>query len=200
MIDTIIFDFGDIFIDLDKAACSREFAAIGLTEMDGEIEELNHRFEVGEIDELAFLEGFQKKIPHADILEIRKAWNALIGDFPLHRLEFLQMLSGKYRLFLLTNTDSIHIDRFEHKVGMTFARDFYQCFEKVYYSYEMGMRKPDPKLFETIMSRHGLDPEKTLFVDDKKENTDSAAALGLRTWNLQPGQEDVSELFNKKFL
>ncbi len=200
MIDTIIFDFGDIFIDLDKAACSREFAALGLTDMDHELEELNHRFEVGAIDELAFLEGFQKKIPQADILDIRKAWNALIGDFPLHRLEFLQMLTGRYRLFLLTNTDSIHIDRFEHKVGMTFARDFYQCFEKVYYSYEMGMRKPDPKLFETIIARHGLDPEKTLFVDDKKENTDSAAALGLRIWNLQPGTEDVSELFNKKFI
>ncbi len=199
MIETIIFDFGDIFIDLDKDACSREFASLGLTHMNGEIEKLNHRFEVGEIDELAFLEGFQKQIPHADILDIRKAWNALVGDFPLRRLEFLQMLTGQYRLFLLTNTDSIHIDRFEHKVGMTFARDFYQCFEKVYYSYEMGLRKPDPKLFETIIGRHGLDPAKTLFVDDKKENTDSAASLGLRVWNLIPGQEDVCDLFSKKF-
>ena len=200
MIDTIIFDFGDIFIDLDKAACSREFTALGLKEFDPGLETLNHRFEIGEIDELAFLEGFRQRIPEVGILDIRKAWNALIGDFPLHRLEFLQMLAGRYRLFLLTNTDSIHIDRFEHKVGMTFARDFYQCFEKVYYSFEMGMRKPDPKLFETIISRHGLDPAKTLFVDDRKENTDSASALGLRTWNLKPGEEDVTELFSKKIV
>ena len=161
---------------------------------------MNDLFERGKITELQFIESFQKYIPEADMLDIRKAWNSVIGEFPLYRLEFLQMLSTKYRLFLLTNTDAIHISRFEHMAGISFFSDFYQCFEKVYYSFEMGMRKPEPEIFNYILKKHDLSPKRTLFVDDKKENTDAAAALGIQVWNLNVGQEDVVDLFEKKIL
>lgn len=200
MINTIIFDFGDIFINLEKEKAVEAFKELGLPGPNEELLLMNDRFEKGQISELEFIAGFQKFIPHADLLEIRKAWNAVIGEFPLYRLEFLQMLARKYRLFLLTNTDSIHISRFEHMVGMSFFSDFYQCFEKVYYSYEMGMRKPDPAIFSYILHKHDLSPKRTLFVDDKKENTDAAASLGIQVWNLQVGQEDVVDLFEKKIL
>lgn len=200
MINTIIFDFGDIFINLEKEKAVEEFKKLGLNGPNQELLEMNDQFEKGKISEVEFIQSFQKFIPEADLLEIRKAWNSVIGDFPLYRLEFLQMLSRKYRLFLLTNTDSIHINRFEHMVGMSFFSDFYQCFEKVYYSYEMGMRKPDPSIFSYILNKHDLSPKRTLFVDDKKENTDAAASLGIHVWNLQVGQEDVVDLFEKKIL
>jgi glucose-1-phosphatase len=82
---------------------------------------------------------------------------------------------------------------------MSFASDFYRCFEKVYYSHEMGMRKPEEAIFNFILKKHDLSPRRTLFVDDKKENTDAAAALGINVWNLQP-DEDVVNLFEKKFM
>ena len=145
MINAIIFDFGDIFVNLNKQAEIDEFKKLGLDGPNEELIQLNDSFERGKISELEFIQGFQKYIPNADVHDIRKAWNSIIGEFPLYRLEFLQMLAGKYRLFLLTNTDAIHISRFEHMVGISFFSDFYQCFEKVYYSYEMGMRKPQPE-------------------------------------------------------
>ena len=200
MINTIIFDFGDVFINLNKETSIEEFKKLGL---DGPNEDLlaqNDLFEKGKITELQFIETFQKYIPHAGVEDIRKAWNSLIGDFPLYRLEFLQLLSTKYRLFLLTNTDSIHIDYFEHKAGMSFYSDFYRCFEKIYYSYEMGMRKPQPETFNSIIKKHDLSPKRTLFVDDKKAKTDVAEELGLHVWNLQVGEEDVVDLFSKKEL
>ena len=200
MINTIIFDFGDIFIDLEKEKSIEEFKKLGLDDPNEELIAQNDLFEKGKISELEFIQSFQKFIPNASIEEIIKAWNSLIGDFPLHRLEFLQMLSNKYRLFLLTNTDSIHISRFEHKVGMSFYTDFYRCFEKVYYSYEMGMRKPQPEIFTTILHKHDLSPKRTLFIDDKKDNTDVAESLGLHVWNLQVGTEDVVNLFDQKHL
>lgn len=200
MINTIIFDFGDIFINLEKQASIDEFKKLGLDGPNEELLEMNDLFEKGKITELQFIETFQKYIPNADVHDIRKAWNAVIGEFPLYRLEFLQMLSHKYRLFLLTNTDSIHISRFEHKVGVSFFSDFYQCFEKVYYSYEMGMRKPSPEIFNYIINKHDLSPKRTLFVDDKKENTDAAESLGINVWNLEVGKEDVVDLFEKKIL
>ena len=200
MINAIIFDFGDIFINLEKEKSIEEFKKLGLNGPNEELIAKNDLFEKGQITELQFIESFQKFIPNASLEEIIKAWNSIIGDFPLYRLEFLQMLSTRYRLFLLTNTDSIHINRFEHKVGMSFYTDFYRCFEKVYYSYEMGMRKPQPEIFTTILNKHDLSPKRTLFVDDKKENTDAAEALGIQVWNLQVGQEDVVNLFDQKHL
>jgi putative hydrolase of the HAD superfamily len=149
---------------------------------------------------LEFITSFHKFIPNASIEEIRTAWNTIIGEFHLYRLEFLQLLSHKYRLFLLTNTDEIHISKFEHNVGVSFFSDFYQCFEKVYYSYEMGMRKPDSEIFNHILKKHDLSPKRTLFVDDKKENTDAASALGIQVWTLKVGEEDVVDLFEKQFL
>ena len=200
MINTIIFDFGDVFVNLDKDGSIEEFKKLGLDGPNEELIEKNDLFEKGQISELEFIKSFQKFIPNATIDDIRKAWNKVIDEFPLYRLEFLQMLAGKYRMFLLTNTDEIHISHFEHKVGQSFSSDFYQCFEKVYYSYEMGLRKPDIEIFNRILHKHDLSPKRTLYIDDKKENTDAAASLGIQVWNLQVGQEDVVDLFEKKIL
>ncbi len=199
MINTIIFDFGDVLIDLEKERSINEFKKLGLDGPNPELLKYNEDFELGRITENQFLEGFKKTLPNASIDEIKAAWNSLIGDFPLYRLEFLQLLSTKYRLFLLTNTDIIHMEHFESQVGMSFASDFYRCFKKVYYSHEMGMRKPDEAIFNFILKKHDLSPRRTLFVDDKKENTDAAAALGINVWHLQP-DEDVVNLFEKKFM
>lgn len=200
MINTIIFDFGDIFINLEKENQVEAFKKLGLSAPNDELIAMNDLFEKGKINELEFIQSFHKFIPDASLNQIRDAWNTIIGEFPLYRLEFLQLLSHKYRLFLLTNTDEIHISKFEHKVGISFFSDFYQCFDKVFYSYEMGMRKPDPAIFTTIMNKYDLSPKRTLFVDDKKVNTDAAESLGLHVWNLQVGKEDVVDLFKQKHL
>lgn len=200
MINTIIFDFGDIFINLDKKATIDGLKNLGLKEWNEDLNHLNIQFEKGNISRDEFLAGFQKQLPNASIEEILEAWNAILTDFPLYRLEFLQMLSKKYRLFLLSNTDSIHINTFEQRVGTSFYSDFYQCFEKVYFSFEMGMRKPDSEIYLTLLNRHELQAKRTLFIDDKKENTDAAQALGIHVWNLQVGKEDVVDLFEKDIL
>jgi FMN phosphatase YigB (HAD superfamily) len=200
MINTIIFDFGDIFINLDKNATMDGLKKLGLSEWNDDLDHLNVQFEMGEISREKFLLGIQKHIPNASIKEILVAWNAILLDFPLYRLEFLQMLSKKYRLFLLSNTDAIHIETFEHKAGVSFYSDFYQCFEKVYFSFEVGIRKPSPEIFNYIINNHELSPKRTLFIDDKKENTDAAQKLGLEVWHLKVGKEDIVDLFDKKII
>jgi glucose-1-phosphatase len=200
MITTIIFDFGDIFINLDKQATLDGLKKLGVSEWNDDLNQLNVSFEKGQISRENFLFGIQKHTSNASIDEITTAWNAVLLDFPLKRLEFLQKLSKKYRLFLLSNTDSIHIETFERENGVSFYSDFYQCFEKVYFSFEMGMRKPDVEIYNYLLSQHNLIPKHTLFVDDKKENTDAAASLGIHVWNLQVGKEDVVDLFSRKEL
>ncbi|MDI9311676.1 MAG: HAD family phosphatase [Limnohabitans sp.] len=200
MINTIIFDFGDVFINLDKNASVEALMQLGLESWNEDIDLINQKFEKGKMTEVQFMIEMKKLMPNASIEDIRLAWNAVLLDFPLNRLEFLQKLSLRYKLFLLSNTDEIHIAKFEHKVGATFAREFYQCFEKVYYSFEIGYRKPEIEAFNYILKKHDINPKRVLFVDDKKENTDIAASLGMHTWNLQVGKEDVVDLFSKKEL
>jgi glucose-1-phosphatase len=200
MINAIIFDFGDVFINLDKQATQDGLLKLGMSEWNEDLNQLNLQYEVGAITKEDFLSGIQKHTNNASIEDIQKAWNAILADFPLYRLEFLQMLSQKYRLFLLSNTDAIHITTFEQKTGESFYSDFYQCFEKVYFSFEIGMRKPNPEIYNFVLHEHGLQAKQTLFVDDKKENTDAAAALGIQVWNLQVGKEDVVDLFEKNII
>ncbi len=197
MITTIIFDFGDIFINLRQDLVKASFQKFGLEEWDLELLGANHAFEKGKIAEDDFLSALQKRMKHTPKDEIRKAWNSMLGDFPEYRLEFLETLSKKYRLFLLSNTDAIHIHHFETREHAEFISRFRGCFEEICFSFRLSMRKPDLEIFEYMISRYQLDPAEILFVDDRKDNTDAAARLGLKTWQLLVGKEDVVDLFKK---
>lgn len=197
MIDAIIFDFGNVFIDIDRKKTKKAFVDLGIPKWTVELEYSNQLYQIGKIEELEFMTTIQKYIPHIDILTIRETWNIQVGDFPLERLEFLQLIASQYKVFLLSNADKTHIDRFEHKFGISFARDFYNCFEKVYFSFEFGFKKPDTKAFQFILNNHNLIPKKTLFVDDTKKNIEGAKIAGLQTYHLNTPNEDVTELLDK---
>jgi putative hydrolase of the HAD superfamily len=201
MIDTIIFDFGDIFINLNKQATIDGLQSLGFTDQDApHVTLLNEQFETGSISKEEFIRGLQTLVPTADRTAILTAWTAVLLDFPKESLQFIQELSKKYRLFLLSNTDAIHIATFEERNGTEFYTAFYNCFEKVYFSFDMGLRKPNPAIYQQLLDNHNLVPCKTLFVDDKQENTDAAYALGIQVWNLQVGKEDVVSLYAKNKL
>ncbi|MBF01504.1 HAD-IA family hydrolase [Flavobacterium coralii] len=200
MVNTIVFDFGDVFINKNSKAKDEALASLGLTEWNEDLEELEKQLETGVISAKEFLKGLQPYTDNASLEAIKEAWNAGIENFPLYRLEFLQKLATSYRLFLLSNTDPIHIEKFEHDSGASFYSDFYQCFEKVYFSHEIGIRKPDEGAYNYLINNHDIQPKRTLLVDDKKFNTDAAEALGFKVWRLQKGSEDVTELFDKKII
>jgi len=196
-IDTILFDFGDVFINLDKQATPLALKKLGLIEWTLEIDLLNFNFEKGLISKSDFLINLNKLVPNANQNQILEAWNSVLLDFPMYRLEFLQKLSKEYKLFLLSNTDSIHINHFRERNGEEFYNCFYNCFEKVYFSYDLGMRKPDEAIFQFVITENNLIPEKTLFVDDNIDNIEGAKKTGLQVWHLQKGKEDVVALKQK---
>jgi len=197
MIEAIIFDFGDVFINLDKQATPLALKKLGLIEWSSHIDTLNFNFEKGLISRADFLIGLNQSVPGATPQEVLDAWNAVLLDFPFYRLEFLEKLSKKYPLFLLSNTDSIHINHFKETNGDTFYNRFYNCFQKVYFSYDLGQRKPELEIYNYVINENKLNPEKTLFVDDNLDNIVGAQKTGLQVWHLQKGKEDVIELFKK---
>ena len=198
MIRNIIFDFGDIFINLDKIGLHNSLQSLGIKEWNAELNSLNETYEKGACSEVDFLTEIQKYVPEKSIAEVAASWCTILADFPEYRLEFLENLAQKnFRLFLLSNTDAIHIAHFRKTVGEAFYQRFYTSFEKVYFSFEMGLRKPQPEIYTQLLTENNLTASETLFVDDKKENTDAAEQLGIQVWNLQVGQEDVVDLFDK---
>ncbi|WP_405568060.1 HAD family hydrolase [Polaribacter sp. Asnod6-C07] len=198
MIKNIIFDFGDIFINLDKEGTYKAMAALGVTNITPEMIEVYHQYEKGLMTTEDFINFYYNKFK-INKTDLVAAWNAVLLDFPQRRLDFLKELaaSKKYRLFLLSNTNELHIQSVIDTVGETFFNEFKDCFEQFYLSHEIHFRKPDSEIYEFVLNENNLIAEETLFVDDLKENTDSANTLGIQTWNLTPKQEDVTELFSK---
>ncbi|MEM9076562.1 MAG: HAD family phosphatase [Bacteroidota bacterium] len=196
MIKNIILDFGDIFINLDKPATARAMQPFGFEEITPELDVLFKTYEKGNISSEAFLNSVAKVFPTASKTDLIHAWNAILLNFPLHRLDFVEELSREkaYRLFLLSNTNDIHIEFVKQQMGKEDYNRFKSAFEVFYLSYEMGMRKPDTEIFQFVLQENNLKASETLFVDDTKENTDAASTLGIVTWNLKVGEEDITQL------
>ena len=199
MIKNIIFDFGDVFINLDKEATSRMLIKHGFAGITPELMELFKAYETGNISTDLFVEKAGTWVPGANPDQLRAAWNAILLDFPEYRLDFLHHLSveGRYRLFLLSNTNELHLARVMDKMGEERYRKFLNCFERCYFSHEVRMRKPDAEIFEYILNQQRLLAEETFFIDDTQEHILSAAKLGINTWHLNVGEEDIVALKSK---
>ena len=199
MIKTIIFDFGDVFINLDKAGAMKN--ALSLFELDVFPEELisiNCLYEQGLIETQEFLDFYLDNFPKQSKDDILNAWNFILKDFPKDRLEFLKKLASSkdYKLILLSNTNELHINWVIDKVN--FYDEFKSCFDKFYLSHEIHLRKPDPGIFKFVMNENKIIANETLFIDDTLENIQMASQLGLNTWHINEVSEDVSELFTIK--
>ncbi len=201
MIKNIIFDFGDIFINLDKEATLKALAKFGIHEIGKESMKVAYRYEEGKISTEDFVAFFsrQLKITKKDLIV---AWNAILLDFPKDRLAFLKKLaeSKKYCLFLLSNTNDLHISWIQNDWGEELYNEFKDCFEQFYLSHEINFRKPNTEIYQFVLNENKLKAEETFFIDDTKENTDAAERLGIKTWNLIPGKEDVVDLQTQKEL
>ncbi|MCB0461098.1 MAG: HAD family phosphatase [Flavobacteriaceae bacterium] len=201
MVKTIIFDFGDVFINLDKPAIKRELFKLGVPEtISLDMYHIASEYEKGLISTESFVFHFNEKFPNIASQDFIKAWNSIILDFPEHRLEFIETLSktNKYQLILLSNTNDLHIEQVIENMSLPRYERFKNCFNKFYLSQEIHLSKPSSSIYEFVLHENNLQPEECLFIDDVKENTEAAAKLGINTWNLTPGKEDITQLFTIK--
>ncbi|MCB0439057.1 MAG: HAD family phosphatase [Mangrovimonas sp.] len=197
MIKTIIFDFGDVFINLDKSATEKGLKSLGLSKFSKEMTSMNQVYEMGLISSHTFLEYYLEQVPKSNAQDLIDSWNSILLDFPLHRLEFLKQLKedNRFQLILLSNTNELHIDSV--KKNLSFYEEFKACFDKFYLSHEIGFRKPEAAIYDYILCENKLLAGECFFIDDTKENTESASKLGLQTWNINPLKDDITELFTK---
>ena len=194
-ISTVIFDLGGVIINLDNQITENAFAAMGAKDFrkyfgHGFAASFFRDYEVGKLTDLEFVHALRRLI-EVDVADdvIISAWNALLLDFPPERIRLLESLKKKYRLFLFSNTNSLHLDALREIYRQTFASgNLEDHFEKAYYSHILRLRKPDRAAFEYIVRENQLDPQATLFVDDALINVEGANAAGLKGYFLEPGK------------
>ena len=195
MIKTIIFDFGDVFINLDKPATFRELKKLNIEAVPENILQINKKYEMGLVSTESFIASYIDNFSSLTPKRMTAAWNSILMDFPKYRFQFIKKLSEEknYQLVLLSNTNEIHIDWIKEKVP--FFAEFKSYFDAFYLSHEINLRKPNLDIFGFVLNKHQLKAEECLFIDDTLENTKAAEKLGIHVWNLEPTREDVIDLF-----
>ena len=196
-IKTIIFDLGAVLLNIDYQKTIDEFEKLGVTKSNSFYSKktqitIFNQLECGKITEKNFVKEIQKYCNNANYNEIIFAWNALLLDLPQKRVKFLKSVKQLYNIFLLSNTNSIHISEFRNQIGEVRYLDFYNTFNKVYYSYEIGLRKPNKEAFQIILNENNLNPKEVFFIDDSPQHIEGAKKLGIQTHHLQDNEEIIA--------
>lgn len=199
MTKNIIFDFGNVFINLDLEGAMHE--ALNVFKIDSFSEEMlafNSFYEQGLITTDEFLGFYLDNFPSLSKENILDSWNYMLKDFPRHRFDFIKQLqkNSKHKLILLSNTNEIHINWIEKNIS--FYNDFKNCFDAFYLSHEIHLRKPNSDIFEFVLQENNMTAADSLFIDDNIDNILTAKKLGFNTWNIDPKNEDISNLFQIK--
>jgi putative hydrolase of the HAD superfamily len=201
----IILDFGGVILNLDYKKTEQAFIDLGIADFASRYSQLKQteifdRLETGLANRADFIKEL-KAITGEAITDqqIIMAWNAMLLDIPLRRLQILQQLQLHFDMFLLSNTNEIHEEAFNEILRSQCGfKSMGVFFDKVYYSHRVGMRKPDKEIFQLILDQNSLNPEKTLFIDDSPQHIEGAKALGIQTIFLEPGMTIEDHIFKPK--
>ena len=192
-IKNIIFDLGGVILNIDIKRTENALRELGINDLSQYLKQSRmisffKEYEAGKIDDAAFIGAIQSlsEKPMAEEAVIN-AWNALLLDFPQERLDLLQALKKKYRLFLLSNTNAIHHKQFQQQLYLQTGYYLEDIFEKTYYSHTIGLCKPDVAAFQWVINENKLNPVETLFVDDTEANMAGAKEAGLEFFHIVPG-------------
>lgn len=204
-IKNIIFDLGGVILNIDYKRPQEEFKKLGIKDVETLYSKQNQvelfdLLETGKISEQDFIDKIKEKsdLPISDA-DIINAWNSILLEFPLRRLQILQQLQLHNNIFLLSNTNIIHEKAFNEMLKI-------QCgfpslalfFDKVYLSHRVGLRKPDPKIFELVLSENNLLANETLFIDDSIQHIETANKLGIQTIHVKDGMTMENDIFRPK--
>ncbi len=202
-IRNIIFDLGGVIINLSYQKTIDEFVKLGYT---------NFHQLFTQAQQIDLFDGLEKGLiaPNEFRSQLRKlsaqsvsdqqidfAWNAMLLDFPQHRLNLLSQVKQHYRIFLLSNTNAIHFEAYNLLLRENFGiNNLSGYFQREYYSHLVKMRKPDAEVFEHILSENDLIANETLFIDDSIQHVEGAKKLGILAYHLNiPQGEAIEKLF-----
>jgi riboflavin kinase/FMN adenylyltransferase len=197
-IKNILFDFGGVLVDLKPQACLDAFAALGIPQVSEYLTPYGHKGPFGKIENGDIsLEQFREELRGIFKVQLKdeqidEAWAAFLLHIPLNKMKMVHELAKKYRVFLLSNTNPIHIRKLQEFEQNGFPLK--ECFEKLYLSYQIGLSKPGKEIYEYVLRDGGMSAEETLLVDDGPANCKMAVELGMQAYQPKPYEDFSDEL------
>ncbi len=192
-VENVIFDLGGVLLDIDYNLTRVAFEKLGVAHFDemysqANADKLFQKLETGVVTEDEFYNHLNQSTGlHLSPKEIREAWNAMLLSFREESLDFLGQISKSYKIYLLSNTNKIHFTSFYEIYNQKERKkSFEQYFINAFYSFEIGLRKPDVDCYEWVLKELEIEPQKTLFIDDSVKNIEGANRVGLQTVLLTP--------------
>jgi len=204
-IKNILFDLGGVLYHIDYALTKKAFETLGVDDFDSHYSQqkqnkLFDKLETGKVSPKTFVSEMQKILPEQSEEKIIQAWNAMLIGFTEENLNLLDSLSKNYSLYLLSNTNAIHIDRINTELKEQFGKPSLDVFfKKTYLSHEIGRRKPDIETFRWLLKDAAIKAQETLFIDDSIQHVASASHAGIKT-ALWPSNKPIKGFFPDKAL
>ena len=204
--ENIIFDLGNVIIDIDFSLTFEALAKLSDGYSAEEIAEIMTDQQIWLNYEKGFLkDGEFRKVLRSNLLlqahdsELDNAFCALLLPIDPNRIALIKRLAKKHRLFILSNTNHIHFKRVEKMIieatGIDIIED--ELIECAFLSYEMGMVKPDKEIYQQLLEEAMILPKETLFLDDMLPNLKAAEKLGIKTKQIIPNQFIILDYFKK---
>jgi glucose-1-phosphatase len=174
----IVFDLGQVLVSFDYKhfvdKVNKHQSGLGeqFIEKYKDNYAIHRDFEKGKISEKDFIANMLEYLHHKiDEETFCKYWSDIFS-FNNNVIDLLPELKKKYKLYLLSNTNSIH-----KKYGYQ-NYEFLKMFDKLFLSHEVGFIKPEEKIYRTIEKVSGFPSEEHLFIDDILEYVEAAKQLG----------------------
>ena len=204
-IKNILFDLGGVLYHIDYNLTIKAFEKLGIDNFHKHFSQqqqnnLFDRLETGRVSSEEFISEMKVLLPKCSDKQIIDAWNALLLEIPQENIQLLEKLSKKYKLYLLSNTNSIHIERINEQLYKKYNfKNLNPLFDTVFLSHEIGMRKPNTDTFEYVLDEAGINANETLFIEDSIQHIESANNVGIQT-RLLESNKPLSGLFPDKAL
>lgn len=189
-IKALIFDLGGVLINLDYGKTAHAFEELGVKDFSdlysqASQTELFSDFETGKISAQRFINELLIYLPKGTSPnKVVRAWNEMILDVPLKSIKLLENLNKIYPVILLSNTNELHVPVVRKEWAKVTDLPMEHYFQKIYFSHEIGMRKPNQEIFAEVCKRENITPENTLFIDDTLQHIEGAKKSGLMVRHL----------------
>lgn len=200
-INTVVFDFGGVLIDLYREKCVEAFRAIGYPQAEEMISlygpsDILQKLEAGEItgEELVALIREDSGNDSITYEQVQGAYIAFLGTIPVVKLRAMRALrEAGFKVCGLSNINEFVMPYVRERLFTADGLKMEDYIEEPYLSYEMGLLKPGAEIFRVMIERSGMTPERTLFIDDSEKNIQTARELGFQVYHAGP-EEDFTPL------
>lgn len=193
MIKVIIFDVGGTYLKgsfVDFVNNSRKILGIdGKFHTDKEVI-FDKDFNKGKISaEICFQKYFKVPISDSQMKKIIKIWTTTWKLYPDMK-KIVEKLNKNYRLAVLSNSDPLNSPSFAKK-------GWYKYFDTLILSHELGILKPNKKIYQITIDKLKVQPNESVFIDDQIDCLKPAKKMGINTILFKSPtqlQEDLKKL------